>query len=81
MVSWAAEPQPPEIIGPWFSWKLPITERHQGRGYGSAVVGQVAELVRTEGATELLTSYLSPTVVSAGRRAVIKGLFAPPGER
>jgi diamine N-acetyltransferase len=58
MVSWNVEPQPPEIIGPWFLWKLLIDERHQGRGYGSAVVRQVAQLVRAEGATELLTSYV-----------------------
>jgi diamine N-acetyltransferase len=56
MISWNCEPQPPEIIGPWFLWKLLIDERHQGRGYGSEVVRQVAEIVRAEGATELLTS-------------------------
>jgi diamine N-acetyltransferase len=56
MISWNCEPQPPEIIGPWFLWKLLIDERHQGRGYGSEVVRQVAEIVRVEGATELLTS-------------------------
>jgi diamine N-acetyltransferase len=39
-------------------WKLLIDERYQGRGYGAEVVGQVAELVRAEGATELLTSYV-----------------------
>ena len=50
------EPQPPEIIGPWFLWKLLIDERHQGRGYGSEVVRQVAEIIRAEGATEPLTS-------------------------
>ena len=58
MVSWDVPPQPPEIIGPWFLWKLLIDQRHQGRGYGSEVVWQVAELVRAEGATELLTSYV-----------------------
>jgi diamine N-acetyltransferase len=58
MVSWNVEPQPPEIIGPWFLWKLLIDERHQGRGYGAAVVRQIAELVRAAGATELLTSYV-----------------------
>jgi len=58
MVSWDVEPQPPEIIGPWFLWKLLIDERYQSRGYGSEVVRQVAELVRAEGATELLTSYV-----------------------
>src|SRR5262249_59180449 len=57
MVSWNAEPQPPEIIGAWFLWKLLIDERYQGRGYGAAVVRHVAELVAAEGATELLTSY------------------------
>lgn len=56
MISWNCEPQPPEIIGPWFLWKLLIDERHQGHGYGSEVVRQVAEIVRAEGATELLTS-------------------------
>ncbi len=57
MLSWNVEPRPPEIIGPWLLWKLLIDERHQGRGYGSAVVRQVAALVHAEGATELLTSY------------------------
>jgi diamine N-acetyltransferase len=55
---WDAEPQPPEIIGPWFLWKLLIDERYQGRGYGAEVVRQVAELVRAEGAADLLTSYV-----------------------
>ena len=58
MVSWDAEPAPPEIIGPWFLWKLLIDERYQGRGYGAEVVRQIAELVRAEGAAELLTSYV-----------------------
>jgi diamine N-acetyltransferase len=58
MVSWDVEPQPPEIIGPWFLWKLLVDERYQGRGYGAEVVRQIAELVRAEGATELLTSYV-----------------------
>ena len=58
MVSWDVEPQPPEIIGPWFLWKLLVDGRYQGRGYGAEVVRQVAGLVRAEGATELLTSYV-----------------------
>jgi len=57
MVSWDVVPQPPQIIGPWFLWKLLIDERHQGHGYGAQAVRQVAGLVRAEGATELLTSY------------------------
>jgi diamine N-acetyltransferase len=66
MVSWNVEPDPPEIIGPWFLWKLLIDERHQGRGYGRAVVGQIADLVRAEGATELLTSYVEGVDGPAG---------------
>lgn len=58
MVSWNAEPQPPQIIGPWFLWKLLIDHRYQGLGYGGEVVRQVTDLVRAEGATELLTSYV-----------------------
>jgi diamine N-acetyltransferase len=58
MLSWNIEPDPPEIIGPWFLWKLLIDERHQGRGHGAAVVRQVADLVRAQGASELLTSYV-----------------------
>ena len=33
MLSWDCVPQPPEIIGPWFLWKLLIDEHHQRRGY------------------------------------------------
>jgi len=78
MVSWNCEPQPPEIIGPWFLWKLLIDERHQGRGYGSEVVQQVAELVRAEGATELLTSYV---VQDGGPAGFYQRLgFVPTGE-
>jgi len=58
MVSWDAEPDPPDIIGPWFLWKLIIDERYQGRGYGAEVVRQVAGLVRADGAADLLTSYV-----------------------
>jgi GNAT superfamily N-acetyltransferase len=66
MMSWNCEPQPPEIIGPWFLWKLLIDQRYQGRGYAPAVVRQVAELVRAEGATELLTSYVPEDDWAAG---------------
>src|SRR5262249_16843063 len=78
MVSWNAEPQPPEIIGPWFLWKLLIDERYQGRGYGAAVVRPIAELVAAEGATELLPSYVPG---AGGPAGFSRGLgFAPPGE-
>jgi GNAT superfamily N-acetyltransferase len=58
MLSWDVEPQPPEIHGPWFLWKLLIDHRHQRQGYGQEVVRQIVRLVRAEGATELLTSHV-----------------------
>lgn len=58
MLSWGCVPRPPEIIGPWFLWKLLIDERHQHHGYGREVVRLVADLVHAAGADELLTSYL-----------------------
>jgi diamine N-acetyltransferase len=78
MVSWNCQPQPPEIMGPWFLWKLLIDERYQGRGYGAAVVRQIAELVRAEGAVELLTSYVPEDGGPAGFYQRLG--FVPTGE-
>lgn len=58
MLSWDVQPQPPHIVGPWFLWKLLIDFRHQRLGYGREVLHQIVQLVRAEGATELLTSYV-----------------------
>ena len=46
------------LIGPWFLWKLAIDRRHQRRGYGQAVVGAIVDIVRSNGGTELFTSYV-----------------------
>jgi GNAT superfamily N-acetyltransferase len=78
LLSWNVRPQPPDIIGPWFLWRLLIDHRHQGRGYGAEVVRQVAELVRAEGGTELLTSYVPAPGGPAGFYARLG--FAPTGE-
>ena len=78
MLSWDVTPDPPEIIGPWFLWKLLIDERHQGHGYGFEVMQQVTKLVHTEGATELLTSYGPDDGGPAGFYARLG--FVPTGE-
>jgi GNAT superfamily N-acetyltransferase len=57
MLSWDVKPQPPDISGPWFLWRLIVDEPHQGRGIGRAIVDEVVRLIRAEGATELLTSH------------------------
>jgi len=56
MLSWDVMPSP-GIIGPWFLWRLLIDERHQRHGLGWAALTLIAELIRAEGASELLTSY------------------------
>lgn len=66
MLSRNVTPRPPEIIGPWFLWRLLVDERHQGRGYGRRAVGLVVDLVRAAGATELLTSYVPEPAGPAG---------------
>jgi GNAT superfamily N-acetyltransferase len=57
MLSWNVPPNPPEIIGPWYLWKLIVDCRYQGRGYGRAIIEEVVSIVRAEGAETLLTSY------------------------
>lgn len=59
MLSWDLRPDPPDptLVGPWFLWKLMVAPEHQGRGYGRAIIGAVADVIRPAGATELLTSY------------------------
>ena len=78
MLSWDVEPQPPEIIGPWFLWKLLIDHRHQRKGYGREVVEQIVELVRGQGAEELLTSHVPGEGGPAGFYARLG--FVPTGE-
>ena len=78
MLSWDVEPQPPEINGPWFLWKLLIDHRHQRKGYGQEVVRQVVEIVRGEGGTELLTSYVPGEGGPAGFYAKLG--FLPRGD-
>jgi GNAT superfamily N-acetyltransferase len=56
MLSWNVEPSPPELIGPWFLWKLMIAPAAQGQGVGRAVVRKVAAVVKEQGASQLLTS-------------------------
>jgi diamine N-acetyltransferase len=55
MLSWNVTPQP-GIRGPWFLWRLLVDVDSQGQGYGTAIVDRVVDLIRAEGATELLTS-------------------------
>ena len=48
----------PELLGPYFLWRLLIDHRHQGHGYGAAAVRLVVDHLRRHrpDAQELLTS-------------------------
>jgi len=48
----------PELLGPYFLWRLLIDQRHQGHGYGAAAVRLVVDHLRANrpDAVELLTS-------------------------
>ena len=84
MLSWNVEPDPPDIYGPWFLWKLLVDARHQGKGYGREIVRMVVDLLRREGATELLTSNVpgdgGPTAFYAKLGFVPTGELDPEGE-
>lgn len=47
----------PNLMGPFYLWRLLIDERYQRRGYGTAALDAVVEHVRARGGRELLTSY------------------------
>ena len=47
----------PTLVGPYFLWRLLIDERHQRRGYGTAIIDAVVAYVRSRGGTHLLVSY------------------------
>ena len=85
MLSWDVTPQPPDIIGPWFLWKLIVDERYQGRGVGREIVERVVELIRAQGATELYTSHVvaedGPDGFYERLGFVPTGTFDPQGER
>ena len=58
MVAWDFVPEPPHADGPYFLWKLIIDAQHQRKGYGREAMRQVIDLVRADGAAEIITSYV-----------------------
>ena len=60
MISWDVEPDPPELWGPWFLWKLLIDERHQGQGYGKATLDLIVEYFRGRPGVEAMTTSAVP---------------------
>lgn len=77
MLSWNLTPGP-ELRGPYFLWRLLVGADRQGRGYGTAILDEVVALLRADGATELITSYV-PGEGSPGPFYLGYG-FVPNGE-
>lgn len=61
MLAWNAptgRPRPRPRPGQYLLWRLLIDKNHQRCGVGQDVLRQIINLVRADGATELLTSYV-----------------------
>jgi diamine N-acetyltransferase len=56
MLAWNTPTDRPGA-GRYFLWRLLIDKHHQRRGVGREVLTQITDLVRADGATELITSY------------------------
>ena len=50
----------PDIVGPYFLWRLLIDVHHQGRGYGRATIDAVVDYLRTRPGADAL--YVSNTI-------------------
>jgi diamine N-acetyltransferase len=50
----------PELLGPYYLWRLLIDQRHQGRGYGSAALALVVEHLLTRPDAQVLLTSVVP---------------------
>ena len=53
-ISQATLDEDPDIVGPYYLWRLLIDASHQGRGYGRAAIDAVAAYVRSRPGGEVL---------------------------
>ena len=50
----------PDLLGPYYLWRLLIDERHQGRGYGAATLRLVVEHLLTRPDAQVLLTSVVP---------------------
>jgi GNAT superfamily N-acetyltransferase len=74
MLSWDVVPDPPDLYGPWFLWKLMVAPAFQGQGVGTAVVRHVAALAKENGGTQLLTSVSQGEYAAWGEEILVLAL-------
>jgi diamine N-acetyltransferase len=44
----------PDLVGPYYLWRLLVDAAHQGRGYGSAIIDAVVAYLRTRPGADIL---------------------------
>jgi diamine N-acetyltransferase len=81
MISDGIEDGHPELVGPYYLWRLLVDTRWQGRGLGRAALDLVVDHLRTHrpDATELLTS-VAPGTIASPRGFYEAYGFRPTGE-
>lgn len=60
MISDGITVENPDLLGPYYLWRLLVDQRHQGRGYGAAALGLVVEHVRTRPDAQVLITSVVP---------------------
>ena len=70
----------PELLGPYFLWRLLIDSRWQGRGFGRAALDRVVAHVRTRPDARALMTSVQPGSVGSPRGFYLTYGFAPTGE-
>ena len=53
--AWSARPR---TVDRAYLWRLLVDRRHQGRGIGTTAIGQLCDLLRRQGCTRLVTSWV-----------------------
>jgi diamine N-acetyltransferase len=60
MISDGITSDDPELLGPYYLWRLLVDERHQGRGLGAAALRLVVEHVRSRPDAQVLLTSVVP---------------------
>jgi diamine N-acetyltransferase len=70
----------PELLGPYFLWRLLIATRWQGRGYGRAALDLVVDHVRTRADARVLLTSIQPGSTASPRGFYLTYGFTTTGE-
>jgi diamine N-acetyltransferase len=80
MISDGIPPGHPELLGPYFLWRLLIDTRWQGRGFGRAALDLVVAHVRTRPDARVLLTSIQPGSVGSPRGFYLTYGFTTTGQ-